>query len=282
MKKTVSILMAMLLLCGTVLSLVSCGGNDGPLLKVIDIPLTDEEYAFCVKPGNQELLDALNGFLAASKSDGTFDGIVNHYFGDGEPVGYAMGSVGNRANQLVVATNTPFEPFEYTKGNKYYGVDIEMMAAFAASVNKELVILEMDFDAIFSAVNQGTADVGAAGITYDEDKKDTVTFTDTYYVASQMLIVKADDTTFDSCKTKADVEAVLNGMTADIKAGVQGETTGEYYIEGDESFGFPGYAVTLKTYSSGAMAVEDMLNGNINFVVLDEGPAKAIVKNKNN
>ncbi len=282
MKKTLSLLMVAMLLCGALLTLVSCGGEAEPVLKVIDIPLTDEEYAFCVQPGNEELLSSLNAFLADSKTNGTFDDIVDNYFGNGEPVGHEMGSVGNRDNQLVIATNTPFEPFEYTKGGKYYGIDIEMMAAFAASQNKELVILEMDFDAIFMAVNQGIADVGAAGITYDESREDTVTFSDTYYVASQVIIVNADDTTFDACKTAEDVVAILNAMGADIKAGAQTGTTGELYIEGDEEFGFAGYNVTLTPYSSGAMAVEDMINGNINFVVLDEGPAKAIVNAKNN
>ena len=282
MKKILSVLMAALLLCGTLLSLASCGGSSEPVLKVIDIPLTDEEYAFCVQPGNDELLSSLNAFLAASKTNGIFDDIVDNYFGNGTPVGHDMGTVGNRDNQLVIATNTPFEPFEYTKGNQYYGIDIEMMAAFAAHLGKELVILEMDFDAIFTAVNQCIADVGAAGITYDESREDTVTFSDTYYVASQVIIVNANDTTFDGCETVEDVVAILNAMGADIKAGAQTGTTGELYIEGDDEFGFDGYNVTLETYNSGAMAVEDMLNGNINFVVLDEGPAKAIVNAKNN
>ena len=282
MKKILSMMMAAMLLCGALCTLASCGGAAEPVLKVIDIPLTDEEYAFCVQPGNDELLSALNSFLATSKTNGVFADIVDNYFGDGTPVGYDMGTVGNRDNQLVIATNTPFEPFEYTKGGKYYGIDIEMMAAFAAAQGKELVILEMDFDAIFMAVNQGIADIGAAGITYDESREDTVTFSNTYYVASQVIIVNANDTTFDGCETAEDVVAILSAMGADIKAGAQTGTTGELYIDGDDEFGFEGYNVTLVTYNSGAMAVEDMLNGNIHFVVLDEGPAKAIVNAKNN
>ena len=283
MKKILSLVMAAMLLCGTLLTLASCGGgSNDPVLKVIDIPLTDEEYAFCVQPGNDELLSALNAFLAESKTNGVFDDIVDNYFGNGTPVGYDMGKQDEKKDQLVVATNTPFEPFEYTKGNQYYGIDIEMMAAFAAHLGKELVILEMDFDAIFTTVNQGIADIGAAGITYDESREDTVTFSDTYYVASQVIIVNANDTTFDSCQTAEDVVAILSAMGADIKAGAQTGTTGELYIEGDDEFGFAGYNVSLETYNSGAMAVEDMINGNINFVVLDEGPAKAIVNAKNN
>jgi polar amino acid transport system substrate-binding protein len=282
MKKILSLLMAAMLLCGTLFALTSCGGEAEPVLKVIDIPLTDEEYAFCVQPGNDALLSSLNAFLAESKTNGTFADIVDNYFGDGTPVGYNMGKQDESKDQLVVATNTPFEPFEYTKGNQYYGIDIEMMAAFANYLGKELVILEMDFDAIFTAVNQGIADIGAAGITYDESREDTVTFSDTYYVASQVIIVNADDTTFDGCKTAEDVVAILSAMGSDIKAGAQTGTTGELYIEGDDEFGFAGYNVSLETYNSGAMAVEDMINGNINFVVLDEGPAKAIVNAKNN
>ncbi|MBO5788389.1 MAG: transporter substrate-binding domain-containing protein [Clostridia bacterium] len=275
MKKLIALLLTIVLLT---FSLASCGNEtDKDAVKVVDIPLTEEEYAFCVAPGNTELLETVNAFLKQSKENGVFDTSVNNYFGDGTPVGYEMGTVGDRSKQLVVATNTPFEPFEYTEGNKYYGIDIEFMAALAADMGKELVILEMSFDAIFSSVEAGYADIGAAGITYDESRT-SVTFTDTYYKASQMLIVKADDTTFDNCKTAEDVFAILSAMGADKKVGAQNGTTGQLFMEGNEDFGYEGFALTVVGHVSGAQAVQDMINGNIDFVILDEGPAKSIVK----
>ena len=249
MKKLIALLLTIVLLT---FSLTGCGNEtDKDAVKVVDIPLTEEEYAFCVAPGNTELLETVNAFLKQSKENGVFDTIVNNYFGDGTPVGYEMGTVGDRSKQLVVATNTPFEPFEYTEGNKYYGIDIEFMAALAADMGKELVILEMSFDAIFSSVEAGYADIGAAGITYDESRT-SVTFTDTYYKASQMLIVKADDTTFDNCKTAEDVFAILSAMGADKKVGAQNGTTGQLFMEGNEDFGYEGFALTVVGHVSGA------------------------------
>ena len=110
MKKLIALLLTIVLLT---FSLASCGNEtDKDAVKVVDIPLTEEEYAFCVAPGNTELLETVNAFLKQSKENGVFDTIVNNYFGDGTPVGYEMGTVGDRSKQLVVATNTPFEPYE--------------------------------------------------------------------------------------------------------------------------------------------------------------------------
>ncbi len=184
-------------------------------------------------------------------------------------------------DELVVATNAAFEPFEYKEGNLYYGVDIELMAAVAQKLNKKLVIKNMDFDSVIENVNKGYSSVAAAGLTVNEQREKLVTFSDTYYDASQMIIVMANDTTFDACETVADVEAILNAMTSAKKVGVQNGTTGKLYMEGDEDWEFPGYDADVKGYKNAALAVSDMQNGNINFVVVDEGPAKAIAENIN-
>ena len=66
-----------------------------------------------------------------------------------------------------------------------------------------------------------------------------------------------------------------------IKIGVQSGTTGECYLKGDADWGFDGYAVETKGYKAGSLAVQDMINGNISFVVIDEAPAKCIVREMN-
>ena len=283
MKKILSVLMAALLLCGTLLSLASCGGSGEPVLKVIDIPLTDEEYAFCVQPGNDELLSSLNAFLAASKTNGTFDDIVDNYFGDGTPVGHDMGTVGNRDNQLVIATNTPFEPFEYIGDDgKIYGLDIEIAAAYAKSKGLTLVIKNIGFDDIFTQVDAGYADIGMAGITVSEDRAALYDFTTTYFNASQKLIVAGDNTDFDGCTTLAEVEAVLAALEGK-KVGYQNGTTGGMYVVGDEDWGYAGFANLIgKGYASAQDAVTDLINGNLYAVVVDEAPANAIVNAINN
>lgn len=182
-------------------------------------------------------------------------------------------------DQLVVATNAAFEPFEYTLGgSEYYGIDMEIAALLAEYLGKELVIKNMDFDAVCLSVGQGKADIAMSGLTVKEDRKEYVTFSDTYYNASQKLIVREDDNTFDNCKTAADVEAILSSLSSDTKIGVQTGTTGQFYVEGDEDWGFEGYNVKCVGYKSGSLAVQDMLNGNIDFVIIDEAPADSIVR----
>lgn len=181
-------------------------------------------------------------------------------------------------DQLIVATNAAFAPFEYMEGDKYYGIDMEIAAALAKKLNKKLVIKNMEFDSVISSVENGYSNIGMAGLTVNEKRKLVVTFSDTYYDASQMLIVKANDTTFDNCETASDVEAILNAKTANTKVGVQKGTTGQFYVEGDEEWGFDGFPVTCTSYTNGALAVQDMINGGVSFVIIDEAPAKSIVK----
>ena len=263
------------------LSLAGCQSKDSVGAKVIDIPLTQEEYAFGVDKSQPELLDQVNAFIAQIQSDGTFEQILNNYFGDGEPKAVASADHDNSKDQLVVATNAGFEPFEYTKGDQYYGIDMEIAAALAEHLDKELVISNMDFDAVCLSVGQGKADIAMAGLTIKEDRKEYVMFTDKYYDAAQMIIVKEDDSKFDACKSAADVEAILAGFDSSTKIGVQNGTTGQFYVEGDPDWGFDGYTASAVGYRSGSLAVQDMLNGNIQYVIIDEAPAHRIVNAMN-
>ena len=188
--------------------------DENAKVRVIDIDLTSEQYAFGVDKEQPELLEKTNEFIAKIMEDGTFDEICNHYFGDGEPVMVKSAEYDESKDQLVVATNAGFEPFEYMKGEDYCGIDMEMAALLADYLGKELVIQNMDFDAVCLAVGQQKCDIAMAGLTITESRKDQVTFTDSYYNASQKLIVAADDTTFDACKTKEDVEAIFKTLTA--------------------------------------------------------------------
>ena len=165
-------------------SLVSCSSASSEV-KVIDIPLTEEEYAFGVDKDQPELLEQANAFIAKIKEDGTFDEICNKYFGDGEPTAVTSATLDESKDQLVVATNAGFEPFEYTKGDSYYGIDMEIAALLAKELGKELVISNMDFDAVCLSVGQHKCDIAMAGLTVKEDRMEYVNFTDTYYNAAQ-------------------------------------------------------------------------------------------------
>ena len=271
------------LIFALVLSFASCFGNKetGPVLKIIDVKLTDEQYAFVCKKGNTALVESMNEFMEEIKANGTFDALVSKYFeGIGTKVGYTVTTtdVENTEGKLVVVTNCPFEPFEYMgQDGKIYGLDIEIAAAYAQEKGLELVIKNIGFDEIFTQVDAGYADIGMAGITASADRAEIYDFTTPYYEASQKLIVAAGNTDFDNCKTVEDVEAVLASLKGK-SIGYQNATTGGLYINGDEDWGFDGFAnINGKSYANAQVAITDLINGNIYAVILDEAPAKAIV-----
>ncbi len=282
MKKILSAILMAAVLLTSVLAFTACGGSSsGNALKVIDIPLTSEEYAYAVAKGDAELLASVNSFLAEIKANGKFDEVINKYFGDGTPTGVTSAAEDASKDQLVVATNAGFEPFEYKEGDTYYGVDMEIMALLAEHLGRELVISNMEFESVCTAVAEGMCDIAAAGLTVTDTRKEILDFSDSYYNASQVVIVKGDDTAFDACKTVEDVEAVLNALPAETKIGVQTGTTGQFYVTGDADWGFAGFPVNCTTYEVGSLAAQDLLNGNIKYVVIDIAPAKAIVENIN-
>ena len=282
MKKFLSIILAAAMLFTAAALITSCGNTSSDnTLKVIDIPLTNEEYAYGVAKGDAELLAEINSFLADIKANGKFDEIVNKYFGDGTPTGVTSAAEDSSKDQLVVATNAAFAPFEYKEGDTYYGVDMEIMALFAQHLGRELVIANMEFESVCTAVSQGMCDIAAAGLTVNDTRKQIIDFSDSYYNASQVVITKGSDTAFDSCKTAEDVEAVLNALTSSTKIGVQNGTTGQFYVSGDEEWGFAGLPTTCVGYEVGALAAQDILNGNVQYVIIDIAPAKEIVSNIN-
>ncbi len=275
MKKIMTLVLA---LCMALTALTACGNAPAKTAKVIDIDLTEEQYAFGVDPSQPELLEKVNAFIAKIKSNGTLDEIMDRYFSNGTPVGVKSATEDPSKNQLVVATNAEFAPFEYTEGGEeFYGVDMEIAKLLADELGMELVIKHMDFDAVCIAVGNKQCDIAMAGLTITEDRKEHVTFSDSYYNASQKIIVLSDNTEFDNCKTAADVEAILNAKDSSCKIGVQTGTTGQFYSEGDADWGFAGFPVTTVGMQNGALAVQDLLNGNVDYVIIDSAPASFIV-----
>ena len=273
MKKIISLALVALMLTFV---FASCGGSTG--VKVVEVELTQEDYAFGVDKTQPELLAAANELIAEIKANGTFDEICNKYFGDGTPTAVTSAVLDETKDQLVVATNAAFEPFEYTVGESYYGIDMEIASLLAQELGMELVISNMDFDSVCLSVGQQKCDIAMAGLTINEERKEYVSFTDSYYKASQKLITLADDTTFDGCADAASVEAILNGYDKNTKIGVQMGTTGQFYVEGDADWGFAGLPVECVGYKNGSLAVQDLINGNIKYVIIDAAPAAAIVE----
>lgn len=272
-------LVSVLTIALAAVALAGCGSSTAKTAKVIEIDLTSEEYAFGVDKNQPELLASVNAFIAEVKANGTFDEICNKYFGDGTPSAVTSAAYDPGKNQLVVATNAAFEPFEYTDGGtNYYGIDMELAAALAAYLGQELVIQNMSFDAVCLSVGQQKCDIAMAGLTIKEDRKEYVNFSDSYYSASQKLIVPSNNKDFDACTDAASVEAILKAKDKNTKIGVQNGTTGQFYVEGDPEWGFEGYPVNCVGYQNGSLAVQDLINGNLDYVIIDSAPAACITE----
>ncbi len=161
--------------------------------------------------------------------------------------------------ELHMATNAFFEPYEFYENDKIVGIDAEIAEAICEKLGYTLVIDDMDFDSIITAVQSGKADFGMAGMTVTEERKQAIDFTDTYTNAIQVIIVKEGS---DKVKSAADLE------TASI--GVQMGTTGDIYVSDFKN-------ATIERYNKGADAVLALTQGKVDAVVIDNEPAKAFV-----
>ncbi|MCM1306088.1 MAG: transporter substrate-binding domain-containing protein [Bacteroides sp.] len=180
--------------------------------------------------------------------------------------------------KLNVATNCFFEPFEYLDPDNdvFVGIDIDIMAAIAEELGVEVEYNHMTFSSVVAAVGAGTHDIAAAGLTITETRKETVDFTQTYFSSSQVVIAKTGDPIL--ALTEADdVEAALAGKNIGVQAG----TTGYFYASGaSDDYDGVTDASKVKPYDSGAAAVDALLNGQVDYVIIDAVPAKKLVAAK--
>ena len=171
------------------------------------------------------------------------------------------------SGKLIMATNAAFPPYEYIEGNEIVGIDAEIAGAIAEKLGLELQIDDMEFDAIIESVKGGKADMGLAGMTVTEERKEVVNFTTSYATGVQVVIVAEGSaiTTVDD----------LFAEGANHLIGVQRNTTGDLYSTWDlEDAGL----ATVERYSKGADAVQALLTGKVDCVVIDNEPAKAFVE----
>lgn len=163
--------------------------------------------------------------------------------------------------KLVVATHATFPPYEFYEDGKIVGIDIDIMQAVCDKIGYEMEVVDMEFGSIITAVASGKADVGAAGITKNEDRLKSVNFTVSYATGIQSVIVKDGGTMADLADLKGDA----------IKIGVQQDTTGDIYATGE--FGED----HMVRFNKGADAVQALVTGKCDAVIIDNGPAKIFV-----
>ena len=190
-------------------------------------------------------------------------------------------------NVLVMATNAAFPPYEYVEGDKFVGIDVEIAQAIADKLGMELQIEDVEFGSIIGGVVEGKYDMGMAGMTVTEERKQSVNFSNTYATGIQVIIVKdgSSITSLDDIfEFNADGDPVALKNT-DLKVGVQQDTTGDIYSSSDISgWGFcdveeDGTVTTDRVvrYKTGADAVEALKTDKVNMVIIDNEPAKSFV-----
>lgn len=162
--------------------------------------------------------------------------------------------------KLTMATNATFPPYEYKEGEQIVGIDAEIAQAIADKLDMELEIVDTEFDSIIPGVQGGKYSMGMAGMTVTDERLESVDFSDSYATGIQSIIVKED----------SDIKTV-DDLSSDIKIGVQVATTGCIYAEDD-------YGVdAVNEYQNGGAAVQALISGKVDCVIIDNEPAKAFV-----
>ena len=170
------------------------------------------------------------------------------------------------AGELHMATNAAFPPYEMLAddGISYEGIDVEIATEIAKMLGLTLVVDDMDFSSVITAVQEGKSDIAMAGLTVTDERKLNVDFTNTYAKGIQVIIVKEGSSIVD-----------VDGLEG-AKIGTQEGTTGYNYCSAAPEDG--GYGEdNVIAYQNGATAIQALLNDQVDCVVIDNEPAKAFV-----
>ncbi len=171
--------------------------------------------------------------------------------------------------KLIMSTNAQFPPYEMVadgegfNGTGFEGIDIEIASALADKLGLELVIDDMEFDSALLAVQNNAADMMLAGLSYSEDRDEVMDFTDSYATGVQVVIVK-------------DGSGVTMDNLGDYMIGTQRGTTGYIYASDTPENGGYGEDHVI-AYDNGATAVQELINGTIDAVIIDQAPAEEYV-----
>ncbi|MDP4118549.1 MAG: ABC transporter substrate-binding protein [Bacillota bacterium] len=157
---------------------------------------------------------------------------------------------------LTMATNAEFPPFEYMKGEKIVGADVDMANAIAHYLGYTLEITNIDFDGALTGVSTGKYDMAVAGITANAERRKNMNFSENYYTASQAIIVKKG----------SDIKSA-DGLKGKVISCQEG-TTGEQYLL-DKKY-------KIQSFKTGSEAITALTAGKVDAVVIDNAVAKAL------
>ena len=161
---------------------------------------------------------------------------------------------------IIVGTEAGFAPYEYMSGNEVVGIDMDIAQAIADHLGKELIIKNMDFDGALLAVQTGKVDFVAAGVSVDEEREEVMDFSIDYVDSKEVVVVNKENPAVENTKD-------LDGKVI----GVQQGNIADFYVEENVE------AKEIKRYTKFAQAAEDLKNGKIDCIVMDEYPAEELV-----
>ena len=181
-------------------------------------------------------------------------------------------------NVLDMATNAAFPPYEFKEGDNFAGIDVEIAGLIAEKLGMELKIHDIEFGSIVGGVQTGKYDMGMAGLTVTDERKQSVNFTTSYAKGIQSVIVleNSEYTSYEDFYTGYDADGNPNGVIEGLKIGVQQDTTGDIYCSDvPAKWGFGKDNVVR--YKTGNDAVQALLTGKVTAVIIDNEPAKSYV-----
>lgn len=275
MKKFAKILAILTVISLIATSFCACGGAENKTdkdakLAILDTEYITEDYAIAVAKEDTQLLADINAALKTLTENGTVKKIQDKYISGVEHnLVFQQDAEGKEV--IKMGTNAEFPPYEFKEGDEIIGIDAEIAAAIADTLGKKLVIEDMLFDATIPALVAGKIDFIMAGLTVTDERKQSVNFTDPYATGVQVVIVKEGSeitSAEDLFAPKADGSL--------WKVGVQQGTTGDLYTTWDlEDIDVP--TAQIERYNKGADAVQALVAGKVDCVVIDNEPAKEFV-----
>lgn len=149
-----------------------------------------EEYAIAIKKGNPELVKTINDTIAEMKKNGDYEKLVNAFMPADGNIAIPADEATNGSKTLKLGTNAAFPPFEYVEGTAIVGFDISMGKKIAKKAGAKLEVVDMAFDSLIPALQAGTIDFIAAGMSVTEERKKNVDFSDAYFASEQVIIVR--------------------------------------------------------------------------------------------
>lgn len=173
------------------------------------------------------------------------------------------------SDKLIVGTEAGFAPYEYMKGNEVVGVDMDIAKAIADDMGKELEIKNMDFDGALTAVQSGKVDFVAAGVSVSPEREEVMDFSHEYVNSTEVIVVNKEN------PAVSPAEAELAGSDLDGKVvAVQQGNIADIWVSSEENC----KPKEVKRYTKFAQAAEDLKNGKIDCIVMDQYPANELVE----